>query len=175
MEFGGLCYVHTSCLPRGRCEWLNSLIANRDYDLAVSVDSDSQFDGTQLAAAMEIMMQSDAAIGVVPMAIGGTHGKMLNVSLGNERLAAGRVAKMFKAETLPLISAGGFGVTVFRLDWFRENWHLVSPERQLINYDHGEDIEMCLAVGRRGGRTVMLRVDSKHHDLIAAERQSLTW
>jgi hypothetical protein len=172
-------YMHSSNLPAARAEWLRRQIADESLSWSVSVDSDSEYDGgTLLRCLQESHVSSSAAIVIVPMLIGGGGGK-LNCSLGLGRQSAGQMTKLFRASNkrnreVDIVS-GGFGVAAFNLSWFRCFWRDASAERHSADSVYGEDIEMCLAVGRRGGTITAVPVNSQHQDLIAADRSALNW
>lgn len=154
--FAAFDYLHTSDLFRGRCEWLRRQIRNPDLYYAISVDSDSEFDGPALLTALSTMVGSNA-IGVVPMFIGGTPHLNVNgwCTAGEERLTRGELAELFTEHEMRVdagvartdgtdgakyyddphyetaytpISSGGFGVAVFNLVWFRRFWSDPYPE-----------------------------------------------
>jgi hypothetical protein len=169
-------YVHSSNLPAARAEWLRRQIANSAISWSVSVDSDSEFDGGTFLRCLQ--QASDAAIVIVPMMIGGGGGRV-NCSIGASRQSAGQMTKLFRASNKlnreVAITSGGFGVAAFNLEWFRSHWPDASAERHSADSVYGEDVEMCLAVGRRGGTITAVPVNSQHHDLIAADRSALNW
>jgi hypothetical protein len=175
LTFLDLDYVHSSNLPVARADWLRRQVNNAtSARWAVSVDSDSEFDGASLYAYLADD-PSPPAIVIVPMFCGGG-GRRLNVVMGDMRLSVESMTRRFAAEKPTVaITAGGFGVAAFYLPWFRGNWRDVRPERSSIDSVYGEDIDMCLAVARRGGRIGAVPIDSRHHDLIAADRSALAW
>lgn len=175
LTFLDLDYVHSSNLPVARADWLRRQVNDAtSAKWAVSVDSDSEFDGASLYAYMADD-PDPPAIAIVPMFCGGG-GRRLNVVMGDVRMSVEsmRMRSQTEKPTVP-ITAGGFGVAAFYLPWFRRTWRDVRAERSSIDSAYGEDIDMCLAVARRGGRIGAVPIDSRHHDLISADRSALTW
>lgn len=179
LGFDAIDYVHSSNLPTARAEWLRRQVNDTTAEWAVSADSDSEWDGYQLYTYMALFSTEDEppAISVVPMFCGGGGGK-LNIVMGDVRQTVGQMRNRFAGQRggpAVSITAGGFGVVAFYLPWFRRAWRDVRPERSSIDSVFGEDIDMCLAVSRRGGSIAAVCVNSKHHDLISADRSALTW
>lgn len=160
-------YRHTSNLPQGRCLWLREQISE-GQDIAVSVDSDTAFDPMEAIAVIEdfaihCIAAQNVAIGIAPVfrSHKGTvalnlytgHGKMLAVDecdSGHRRLWA-----------------GGFGMAVFNLAWFRRHWEKPFPESfgaPEESIDQGEDIQFCRSVARRNGAITTLWIPTKHYD-----------
>lgn len=167
--FRGLRYIHTSNLPAGRVSWLRACIADKGIDRAISVDSDSEFDGAQLNDVMHVPPES-IAIGCVPFVIGGTGNKININDINGMRMSLSDVR--YLRSDYEVIESGGFGVAVFNLDWFRS--HLPEPTTE-GDQSFGEDICMCRLVGKHGGKIAVLRVSSVHHHLVAAESQAISF
>jgi hypothetical protein len=180
-------YIHTSNLPKGRCEWLRDAIADRDVQWAVSVDSDTWFNAAQLLPLIA-SVNGDRAIGVVPMVIGGTGtgygGQMLNINVetatdttdtptGNVRRAELSDLDHLARSLIQSVHSGGFGLAVFNLRWFRRNWPLPAPAG--ITFAVGEDIAMCKQVRQRGGDIVALGVSTVHNEIIPRPGQSIVF
>ena len=66
---------------------------------------------------------------------------------------------------MDIAAAGGFGVVIFNLDWFREHWPRPEPEHTDVTM--GEDLEFCLAVRRRGGVIRVVHVPTHHAEFVA--------
>lgn len=162
-------YAHTSNLPQGRSLWLRRCIET-DADLAISIDSDTEFNPSDLYLELERVQGSSVAIGCAPVAVGDTGLCNLNrywdggIAAGGSSIGEIRLDQESLAECLcgsRMISSGGFGLAVFNLQWFRNNWREPEPERASIHT--GEDLEMCYAVRRRGGMIAALKVRTHHH------------
>lgn len=172
--FAGLSYMHTSNLPRGRCEWLRALLAT-EAEWAVTVDSDTEFSAPELLARMEFV-HSGRAIGIAPVVIGGTgRAPILNINDGQGRVSTDDMACLGALESLGVvpIQSGGFGLAVFNLRWFRRHWPAPVPER--VSWERSEDIAMCESVTRRGGSVVALAVGTVHHELTAMPGQQISY
>lgn len=176
----GIHYVHGSNLPADRASWLRQRIqgmnelGSRNTDLAISADSDSEFDGIHLAGQLHKANDMSVAVGIVPMLIGGGGEQTNVIDSGFRRYSVDGIKLHLTSNPNGAdIHAGGFGLVVFNLNWFRRYWPLPTPERHSISSEYGEDIDMCLAVRRRGGRIIALAVDTVHHDMIGAERSKL--
>lgn len=167
-RLGGLDYRHSSNLPLSRATWLEHQVRGSDR-WAVSMDSDTWCDAEQLQQEIALV-RGGIAIGIVPVVIGGTEklnvlSPMIGEGFGN-RFSVDGINAAFRSQLPVELTAGGFGVAVFNLNWFRVHWSAPSPERAAIDSGYGEDIEMCLAVRRRGGRVIALPVNSWHKDLV---------
>lgn len=164
----GIDYMHTSNLPQGRCIWLRRQIETKELSLAISIDSDTQFNGADLALDLPVMLRPDAAIGIVPIRQGGTEATcQINVTERDE-LEGAQERRAFPGELARIlegsrdISSGGFGLVVFNLDWFRRHW--ASPDPEGITMQTGEDIAMCRKARKLGGRILAMRVRAEHHE-----------
>ncbi len=169
--------MHTSNLWTGRCQWLNGELADKDCKWAVAVDSDTSFNAATLLAAFAKMDRANVAIGCAPVRVGGTDSICnLNLRLGDEvggtvdgaqsngeyRVTAKELGEVLRGTGE--IASGGFGVAIFHLDWFRQNWPKPEPEVNGPNYWVGEDIEFCRSVRRRGGKILALPIETEHHE-----------
>jgi hypothetical protein len=158
-------YTHTSCLTMGRMEWLRKQIADRDLTWAVSLDSDMVFSPMELLADMPIV-SGRFAMGLAPARVAGTTLGQLHIREWNEEYPPGEYWNEFKAclDGNREICSGGFGLTVFNLDWFREHWPLpaISWEGE-STMTFGEDVAFCLNVRSRGGKIAALRVSTDHY------------
>lgn len=192
-RFVGIDYMHTSELPRARCVWLRRCMDDKHATHAVSIDSDSEFDGPELLSLLECVSGS-VAIGVVPFYIGGT--EYINVNrlayledVEEERMSHEALRGAFLGARAVPISSGGFGVAVFNLDWFRSHWS-PEPESWDLRVDSGEprrarravitvgeDIALCRSVRHRAADVVALRVSSSHNLLVttSGDVPRLTW
>lgn len=170
--FAGICesaavsldivYQHTSNLPQGRSTWLRGRIDSAGVSMAVSVDSDTAFNASELFKSFPIFTKADA-IGIAPVVRKTARGPMLNIysDLG-QTYAASQCGGAH-----PDLWAGGFGVAVFNLQWFRDNWDKPFPEvfgEPEDSINQGEDIQMCRSVIKRGGRVIPLWVSTVHYD-----------
>jgi hypothetical protein len=172
-------YLHTSNLPQGRCQWLRTLMAIH-ADFAISIDSDTQFDGGRLYSLLDAFALSRAAIGIVPMVIGGTGDRPVlnvneidsqNVNEIDSQARIGNLDTLGWHDGLCRVASGGFGLAVFNLHWFRQRWPNVSPEG--ITFTRGEDIAMCDGVRSRGGLILAMQVDAVHHDVMVRPGQGI--
>ncbi len=159
----GFDYMHTSDLPRGRCQWLRRCIDDNRYDIAISLDADTAIVPADLLPEISSWMREDTAIGICPVRVGGT--QLVNINLfsddGREVRATADDIKMFLG-VCNRISSGGFGCAVFNLHWFRTTWKQPFPEH--ASMDFGEDIAMCRSVRDRGGVVRALRVRTQHQE-----------
>jgi hypothetical protein len=162
----GIVYQHTSNLPQGRCLWLrdriNPLRSEPIADYAVSVDSDTAFSAEPLALSLTRVC-GDIAIGIAPVIRDSGRGISLNIFHGpGEPLAVSACGAGY-----PELWAGGFGLVVFNLKWFRHNWRFPYPEQfgtELDYLNQGEDIQFCRSVVKRGGKIIPLWVPTAHYD-----------
>lgn len=168
-------YQHTSNLPQGRSLWLRRAI-DSESRIAISIDSDTQFDAIdlvdQISGAMLAWGINMRENRVAPLAIG-----IAPVIRGGERISLnifGALGEPYAPSACgggyPELWAGGFGLAVFYLDWWRKNWPLPYPEvladrpyEDSIN--QGEDIQMCRSVASRGGVVTPLWVRTAHYDM----------
>lgn len=188
-RFHGLDYLHASDLPRARCSWLLRSIRDESLTHAISVDSDSEFDASQLLECIETV-SSDVAVGVVPFFKAG-QAAVLNVNRmdfphDRERpMRRDELLDAFHGSRAVPISSGGFGVAIFNLTWFRQCWKAPQPETWTLEgeinkhgvIDTGEDVALCRSVRKRGGYCVALRVDASHNVLVttSADVPRLAW
>jgi hypothetical protein len=167
-------YMHTSDLRSGRRYWLQRQIDDRELDLAVTIDSDSMFDPESLVRMLPYM-HGDRAIGVAPFVIGGTDGSpKLNI-IGDGWSRWGSTELRALDSGLPVrCLAGGFGLAVFNLTWFRRRWsgQVIDYDRDLVGTQMGEDIELCMAARTRGADIVALPISTVHMDIV--QRPGLT-
>lgn len=176
-QIGSIDYMHTSNLPQGRCLWLKRQIDEKELKLAISIDSDTQFHGTDLAIDLPQVLRKDVAMGLVPIRQGGTLATV-QINLLDSRghdftpIVDGELVPQ-ERKTLPEelarilegnreIASGGFGLVVFNLDWFRAHWPEPDPEG--IDMRTGEDIAMCRKARKLGGKILALRVRAEHHE-----------
>lgn len=167
-SFAGHNPFHTSDLWGGRALWLREHIADKRIDAAIAVDTDTTFNAMRLLLEVrdQVVCKTDVAIGLCPVRRGGT-GKPgtkgtgeCNLQLdGGKHIREGGLVELLRSERRDIV-AGGFGVAVFNLGWYREHWPLPEPEE--IRLGLGEDIEHCHAVRKRGGRVVALAVPTEH-------------
>ena len=162
-QFGGQVgfeYRHTSNLPQGRSLLLRQLIQYGMYDALISVDSDTEFRARDLIDELPLAIALDVAIGIAPVICGNPPRLNIFHALGEpfapSACGGGR----------PDLWAGGFGLAVFNLGWFREHW--LDPQPELIDgippMAQGEDTQMCRSVIARGGRVIPLWVATAHYD-----------
>jgi hypothetical protein len=163
-----IAYQHTSNLPQGRSLWLRDRIRG-ECDVAVTVDSDTAYDARSMLRGCQYMRATefacpDIAIGIAPVIRVNRRGFSLNIfHAPGEPLAPSACGGGH-----PDLWAGGFGVAVFNLAWFRRNWTDPYPESFGIPSDsinQGEDIQMCRSVANRGGRIIPLWVPTTHYDM----------
>lgn len=190
MEFAGIDFAHTSNLPQGRAKWLRRQIDNPELGAAVTVDSDTWWtDPYAMIAAIREVARGSHAIGIAPVNEGGSKRMNLrrwtteDEFRGTEMIVRSR-ARPLEGERRPLapmawiellhrrddadhdpegawgIAAGGFGVAIHRLSWYRQAWRDPAPD--VMTIDSGEDMEHCLAVQRRGGRIRWVDVPTQH-------------
>lgn len=172
--FSDIEYQHSSALPQARCLWLREHIANKSLKWAVSVDSDTVFNAGDLLHEMSIV-DGQTAMGIAPVRIGGTRDTCnLILDADDERLSeqlspseaphgkklawGAELKRVFDGDRH--IRAGGFGVVVFNLDWYRGSWPEPAPEHCSIHT--GEDVEHCRSVRERGGIIKALKVQTDH-------------
>lgn len=158
-------YQHTSNLPQGRSLWLRRAIADGACYVAVTVDSDTAFNGKKLNGELYNILSSDWAIAIAPV-IRNNMPLGLNVFHGPGEPLAPSACGGGRAE----LWAGGFGLAAFNLQWFRRNW-TPHPEpfggaEDWIN--QGEDIQMCRSVALRGGKIIPMWVPTTHYDCAGA-------
>lgn len=160
-------YQHTSNLPQGRSLWLRGLMMDRTTDYAVSVDSDTAFSASHLLGQI-VYMDHGTAIGIAPVCRVAPDGRArLNIYH-----AAG---EPFESSTCggghPSLWAGGFGLAVFNMRWYRRHWPEPYPEmfgEPSVDYiNQGEDIQMCRSVIARGGKVIPLWAPTTHYDSTA--------
>jgi hypothetical protein len=172
-------YRHTSFLAQGRSQWLRAQIGAPAKDrasLAVSIDSDTAWDGAALIRDLHLVRFSDVAIGIVPLVIGGTV-DTVNINLwdGDDwssisdsvkaRRATMTEARKIVESRSREIHSGGFGLVVFNLGWFGRYWP--DPDcTEHISLTQGEDISLCQSVRERGGRIIALNVPAEHLQLV---------
>jgi hypothetical protein len=166
IEVHDYAYMHSSNLPQGRSFWLRNRI-NDMCDFAVTVDSDTGFNAGDLIRELGDHGDTDYAIGIVPVIRDRPGGLSLNVYTSQGK-ALGPSDCDIRTVKRPAIWAGGFGLAVFNLHWFRSNWPLPFPEQfggpeDYIN--QGEDVQMCRSVARRGGKLIPLFVGNTHYDM----------
>jgi hypothetical protein len=164
IKLGGICYQHSSNLPQGRSLWLRARIAEREplVHYAVSVDSDTAFGPVELCHSFAHMV-GRSAIGIAPVIRKTSSGPQLNIySSQGEPIAPASCGGGH-----PELWAGGFGLVVFNLRWFRENWPEPFPEpfgKPVEYINQGEDVQMCRSVISRGGRVIPLWIPTTHYD-----------
>ncbi len=153
-------YQHTSNLPKGRCEWLRRQIAEHDLTHAVSMDADTWCQPDQLLAAIQSVSGVNA-MGIAPVRMG--DGRFNIRAMGTDAFVDKLTLERIVSEKLA-ISAGGFGIVVFNLAWFRERWP--EPEPETTGFNTGEDIEICRSVRRRDGIITALPVATTHASFV---------
>jgi hypothetical protein len=154
-RYTGAHYMHTSNLPKGRCTWIRNLIKEKDLTHAVSMDADTWCRPQELLQAMP-SVTGLVAMGICPVKQGDGR---FNLRVRNPagELAFVKDPAIFYGKE---IAAGGFGVVVFNLAWWRDVWPEPVPEA--VSYDTGEDIELCRSVANRGGKLICLPVPTAH-------------
>jgi hypothetical protein len=175
--FSDCLYRHTSNLPQGRALWLRDAMAERPaVKWAVSIDSDTwPTQPAHLLGCIELVTD-DWAMGLVPVRQGGNsacnlrrvkpevaqHMSGSGASWGWITVRDLEVFPPLELQEAQECAAGGFGLVVFNLDWFRRYWP--NPEPEVVNIGSGEDIELCLSVRRRGGAIRVLLTPTEHRE-----------
>lgn len=169
--YAGASWRHTSNLPQGRCLWIRGECSTKSLDLAVSVDSDTWFESQDLYLALAMFPASDPtiAMGIAPVVQGNgfmnlrvpIDGPPYPTHASVRELRCARIDELRSLlEREKPVLAGGFGLVVLNLNWWRAN--LPKPEPILQGIDTGEDIELCRQVTARGGKIIPLRVSTDH-------------
>lgn len=156
-------YRHTSNLPQGRCLWLRAAIHSK-CDFALSVDSDNSFSSERIVDEISEVLEYDSAIVVAPVVRDTSFGKRLN--LWSAPGIALRPSDCNRLLPGPTLWAGGFGVVLFNLAWFRLHWPAPFPEQfgDAADYiNQGEDTQLCRSVASRGGRIAAMLIETAHH------------
>lgn len=160
-----LCYRHSSNLPQGRSLWLRGALLSR-AEMAITVDSDTGFDGGILHDELLCLPRDSNswAIAVAPVCRDTEFGPRINV-YSSQGMTCDPRAMLYG--TVPRLWAGGFGLAVFNLHWFREHWPTPFPQpfgKPEIDYiNQGEDIQMCRSVSDRGGFIYAMYVPTVHY------------
>lgn len=169
LRFATTFYWHTSNLAVGRAYWLRTMIAQRQLAAAVSMDADTWFlDARAMHRGITSVLDDGAwAMGILPVRMASMPTPNLCNLRKEDAAAPGGLAFLDWDElaATTAIAAGGFGVVVFNLTWFREHWPL--PDVEHTAGVTGEDIEFCLAVRRRGGAIRLVNVPTHHAEFIA--------
>lgn len=180
--FSGVCFQHTSNLWQGRSMWLQTMIDDPSYHLAVTVDSDTNFDPERLLLAMatefDIKSPNSKALAIVPVreGSGGSNMRLDGLSVATERDHAELSQRSSE------IVAGGLALAVYDLRWFRmhmpkprpiyPSWgaelgavtHLDGLARPLAKPGWlGEDMALCLSIRARGGKIYSLPAGKTKH------------
>lgn len=156
-------YQHTSNLPQGRCDWLRRAIA-LGKGIAISIDSDTSFNASDLLPELALAVDSTVAISCAPVRVGGTSLVNLNVrdnDAGEGRCSVDELSRVLASKHRD-IASGGFGLAIFNIEWFARHWREPTPDG--ITHGVGEDVAMCRAARKRGGRVIALRVRTQHHE-----------
>lgn len=171
-EFGyelELCYRHSSNLPQGRSLWLRGALLS-NADIAVTVDSDTGFDGHSLHYELNCLPRdSDSwAIAVAPVCRDTEFGPRINVYSSQGMTCDPRtMVHTLEKRTAISLWAGGFGLAAFNLHWFRKHWPTPFPQpfgKPEVDYiNQGEDIQLCRSVSDRGGRIYAMFVPTVHY------------
>lgn len=154
-------YMHSSNLPRARCEWLRRCIAS-GATWAVSCDADTTFDARELHGVIT-RVRGPVAMGIAPVRMGGVTDSNITIRQADEsivRLTMAMALDWAGRGGPPIIEHGGFGLVVFNLAWFRANWSDPTPEG--VGWERSEDIALCDAVRGRGGKLIALGVRTDH-------------
>ena len=101
-------------------------------------------------------VQGNVALGICPVI---QEDGRFNVRLGEQLIVPGREMTLTQFDRKE-IQAGGFGIVVVNLGWFRDHWKDPWPEDMSIH--RGEDIALCLSVKRRKGTIISLAVRTAH-------------
>ena len=164
MLWAGTQYDHTSTIAHGRALWMRSMIANASLSAAVSMDADTWFtDPPGILRGIGEISDSEWAMGILPVRIART-GKT-NIARRDTLSKTGLAFIDWPelADTVQ-IAAGGFGIVIFNLAWFRERWS--KPEPEHISMTVGEDIGFCRSVTDRGGRIRLVNVATHHAEFV---------
>lgn len=158
-------YMHTSNLPQGRCAWLRDQIAKIEIDAAITMDSDTWFvSPPEVLRGMRKVIAEGWAIGIAPVRQGGDQQRCNLRAFADDDdviipLTWAELGERFATSNVG-IAAGGFGLAVHNLAWYRKHWPLPSPET--ASFDSGEDMEHCRSLRRRGGKICALAIGTEH-------------